>query len=135
MSQCLTCRFYDRRGQRAAESRGLQWGLCRRDAPQLNTANAKAHGIEGVWATVRDDDWCGQWEAQRGPEIVSPSAAVLAQGAKSAGGAPRTAAMAGPRTQTLPQGPRVAGPAGVARAVPMHGPITSAYKPNGGKTK
>lgn len=65
MSQCLTCQYYDRKSARAADARGLQWGLCRRDAPHLNTVNAKAHAIEGIWPTVRDDDWCGQWQAQR----------------------------------------------------------------------
>ncbi len=65
MSQCVHCHFYDRKSARASDARGLQWGLCRRDAPHLNPVNAKMHTIEGVWPTVRDDDWCGQWQAQR----------------------------------------------------------------------
>ena len=65
MSQCVSCHFYDRKSARASDARGLQWGLCRRDAPHLNPVNAKMHAIEGVWPTVRDDDWCGQWQAER----------------------------------------------------------------------
>ncbi len=64
MSKCVSCQYYDRKSARAGESRGLQWGLCRRDAPRLNPVNPKMHAIEGVWPTVRDDDWCGRWHAQ-----------------------------------------------------------------------
>ena len=28
----------------------------------LNPQNAKSYMIEGVWPTVRDDDWCGEWK-------------------------------------------------------------------------
>jgi hypothetical protein len=28
----------------------------------LNPINAKSYMIEGVWPTVRDDDWCGEWK-------------------------------------------------------------------------
>lgn len=28
----------------------------------LNPVNAKSYMIEGVWPTVRDDDWCGEWK-------------------------------------------------------------------------
>ena len=125
MSQCLNCQFYDRKSQRAADARGLQWGLCRREAPLLNPVNQKAHAIEGVWPTVRDDDWCGRWEAQRGTEVAMPSAATLAQSAAKSANA-RAPAMAGPRTQTLASGPRTLpigtsqGP-NITRTVPLQG--------------
>jgi hypothetical protein len=28
----------------------------------LNPSNTKSYMIEGVWPTVRDDDWCGEWK-------------------------------------------------------------------------
>lgn len=78
MSKCVSCMYYDRKSARAGEARGVQWGLCRRDAPRLNPVNAKTHAIEGVWPTVRDDDWCGRWHAQtrRAGEAVSTAASV-----------------------------------------------------------
>jgi hypothetical protein len=39
-----------------------QQGLCRRAPPVLSPINPKAYFIEGVWPTVRDDDWCGEWK-------------------------------------------------------------------------
>jgi len=120
VTQCLSCQFYDRKSARAADARGLQWGLCRRDAPQLNPSNSKSHAIEGVWPTVRDDDWCGEWQAQRKSEVAAPSATVLVQST--------TKAAQGPRTQTLASGPRT---------LPMNGgaaAIAAGYKPTAGKT-
>jgi hypothetical protein len=29
----------------------------------LSPVNAKVSMIEGVWPTIRDDDWCGEWKA------------------------------------------------------------------------
>ena len=126
MSQCLSCQHYDRKSARAADARGLQWGLCRRDAPQLNTTNAKSHAIEGIWPTVRDDDWCGQWQASRNAQASTPTATVLVQNASRAAQGPRTQQM-GPRTQQMPTGPRT---------LPMNGgaaAIAAGYKPTGGK--
>jgi hypothetical protein len=28
----------------------------------LNPVNPKPYMIEGIWPTVRDDDWCGEWK-------------------------------------------------------------------------
>ena len=28
----------------------------------LHPAPGKTYQIEGVWPTVRDDDWCGEWK-------------------------------------------------------------------------
>ncbi|MEO8485611.1 MAG: hypothetical protein ABI585_04665, partial [Betaproteobacteria bacterium] len=37
-------------------------GQCRRNAPQLSPINPKNYMIEGVWPTVRDEDWCGEFK-------------------------------------------------------------------------
>lgn len=122
MSQCLTCQFYDRKTVRAADARGLQWGLCRREAPQLSPSNPKSHAIEGVWPTVRDDDWCGQHQAARKAEGVTPAATLVQGGATPAQAPARvpSAAATGPRT------------------LPMHGgaaAIAAGYKPTAHKSK
>ena len=59
MDRCTTCQYYDR------QNKGPGVGQCRREAPSLSPLNAKAYMIEGVWPTVRDDDWCGEWKAGR----------------------------------------------------------------------
>ena len=121
MSQCLTCHFYDRRNART-EARGLQWGLCRHNPPQLHPINAKTHAIEGVWPTVRDDDWCGQWRAATRPDATTPARV----------------------TGTTPQGPRAPGDVPTQPGVPsaprtlLHGgasAIAAGYKPTPGKPK
>lgn len=63
MEKCLGCHFYDRQLNNQADSRGIQWGQCRRSAPMLHPINQKSFMIEGVWPHVRDDDWCGEWKA------------------------------------------------------------------------
>jgi hypothetical protein len=82
LSKCVSCQYYDRKNVRAGEARGVQWGLCRRDAPSLNPVNPKMHAIEGIWPTVRDDDWCGRWHAQvrqsAEPATTSSGATVTA---------------------------------------------------------
>jgi hypothetical protein len=61
VEKCMTCQYYDRKHGKA-QSSAPQWGQCRRSAPMLNPLNAKSYMIEGVWPTVRDDDWCGEWK-------------------------------------------------------------------------
>lgn len=61
MEKCNTCQYYDRR-QVNGVSGAPQTGLCRRAAPMLNPVNAKPYMIEGIWPTVREDDWCGEWK-------------------------------------------------------------------------
>lgn len=61
MEKCTTCQYYDRR-QMNGVSGAPQTGQCRRTAPMLNPVNAKPYIIEGIWPTVRDDDWCGEWK-------------------------------------------------------------------------
>jgi hypothetical protein len=58
----MGCHFYDRQNGKQAETRGTQWGQCRRSAPMLHPINQKSYMIEGVWPHVRDDDWCGEWK-------------------------------------------------------------------------
>ena len=62
MEKCQTCQYYDRR--KAAAGSAPNSGQCRRAAPHLSpvSVNAKSYQIEGVWPTVRDDDWCGEWK-------------------------------------------------------------------------
>jgi hypothetical protein len=59
----MGCQFYDRKNA-SGEGRSPQWGQCRRTSPMLSPMTAKSYMIEGVWPTVRDDDWCGEWKSQ-----------------------------------------------------------------------
>ncbi|MCC6195921.1 MAG: hypothetical protein IT518_15800 [Burkholderiales bacterium] len=72
MEKCIGCHFYDRHHNNQTDSRGIQWGQCRRSAPMLHPINQKSFMIEGVWPHVRDDDWCGEWKgagvARRGEQ-------------------------------------------------------------------
>jgi hypothetical protein len=61
VEKCTTCQYYDRRHVNGV-SGAPQTGQCRRTAPMLNPVNAKPYLIEGIWPTVRDDDWCGEWK-------------------------------------------------------------------------
>ena len=62
MEKCMTCQFYDRKAAKGSTGGSPSWGQCRRSAPLLNPVNAKSYMIEGIWPTVRDDDWCGEWK-------------------------------------------------------------------------
>lgn len=62
MEKCVGCQYYDRQTGKQTDSRGVQWGQCRRAAPMLHPINQKSYMIEGVWPHVRDDDWCGEWK-------------------------------------------------------------------------
>lgn len=62
MEKCTTCQFYDRKAAKGSAGAAPSWGQCRRSAPLLNPINAKSYMIEGIWPTVRDDDWCGEWK-------------------------------------------------------------------------
>jgi hypothetical protein len=63
VERCIGCQYYDRGKNRATDQGVLRWGQCRRSAPVLSPVNAKVSMIEGVWPTIRDDDWCGEWKA------------------------------------------------------------------------
>lgn len=77
MDKCAGCQYYDRQTGKQTDSRGVQWGQCRRSSPMLHPINQKSYMIEGVWPHVRDDDWCGEWKAssrraeRRDPDTVS----------------------------------------------------------------
>ena len=62
MDRCTSCQYYDR-NHRNADAKSPNAGQCRRAAPMLSPLNQKSYMIEGVWPTVRDDDWCGEWKA------------------------------------------------------------------------
>ncbi|MEP7330194.1 MAG: hypothetical protein ABI777_13365 [Betaproteobacteria bacterium] len=72
------------------DTRGVQWGQCRRTAPMLHPIVAKSYMIEGVWPHVRDDDWCGEWKMAQRPLQVRPSENAGA-GPLHAGNVPTTA--------------------------------------------
>ncbi len=81
MDKCMSCQFFDRKNG-SAEGRSPQWGQCRRTSPLLSPVTAKSYMIEGVWPTVRDDDWCGEWRTQAAPRRISETlnAALAAKG-------------------------------------------------------
>ncbi len=60
MDRCVTCMYYDR--HKAGGDKVANAGQCRRSGPALSPINQKSYMIEGVWPTVRDDDWCGEWK-------------------------------------------------------------------------
>ena len=62
MERCTTCMYYDRI-KMAGDVKAGNAGQCRRSGPSLSPINQKSYMIEGVWPTVRDDDWCGEWKA------------------------------------------------------------------------
>jgi hypothetical protein len=62
VERCTSCQYYDR-NQRNGDAKSPNAGQCRRAAPMLSPINQKSYMIEGVWPTVRDDDWCGEWKA------------------------------------------------------------------------
>ena len=88
MERCIGCHYYDRGKIRTSDQGSLRWGQCRRTAPALSPINVKASMIEGVWPTVRDDDWCGEWKAltrqPRRSDRTSEGTAIAAVGPKPA---------------------------------------------------
>ena len=64
MEKCVACQYYDRDNGQASE-RGVRWGKCRRSGPMVHPTSAKTYMVEGIWPSVRDDDWCGQFTADK----------------------------------------------------------------------
>ena len=62
MERCVSCLYYDR-AKAGSDAKAANAGQCRRAGPTLSPINQKSYMIEGVWPTVRDDDWCGEWKA------------------------------------------------------------------------
>jgi len=118
VEKCVACQFYDR-GNSQSDTRGIQWGQCRRSAPRLHPVNQKTFMIEGVWPHVRDDDWCGEWkaaarraESRPGLDIGAMPLTGLPSAPARPGGAPGrsdvlmpAAAAAGPRIPLAPPAP------------------------------
>ncbi|MBS0319570.1 MAG: hypothetical protein JSR18_03445 [Proteobacteria bacterium] len=92
MERCQECQFFESQNGAASVQ-----GLCRRHAPSLSPLNAKPYMIEGVWPTVRTDDWCGEWRTlarraeARPAEVLN---AISANGAMT----PRVTALPTPPT-------------------------------------
>ena len=80
MERCQNCQYYDRHGGSGAAGKSTNGGQCRRHAPLLSPNSAKNYLIEGVWPTVRDEDWCGEFKgsaAQRRPDSTQRADALL----------------------------------------------------------
>lgn len=93
MEKCVTCHYYDRRNSRAVDGRAARAGQCRKMAPLLSPSPSKAYLVEGVWPTVRDDDWCGEWKIlPRRPGLVASAALPLAVAGAMAVAAPNESA-------------------------------------------
>jgi hypothetical protein len=47
----------------------------------VHPTSAKAYLVEGVWPSVRDDDWCGEWTAakRKGDSMASDPRNLLMQ--------------------------------------------------------
>lgn len=104
MDKCINCQFYDRKREKPAESRALQWGQCRRTAPMLNPTTAKSYMIEGVWPTVRDDDWCGEWKlnARRADTRVAESLTTASHAVSMSAVLPRLSPINAAPATTVP---------------------------------
>lgn len=93
MEKCVTCHYYDRRNSRTVDGRMARAGQCRKMAPLLSPNPSKSYLVEGVWPTVRDDDWCGEWKIlPRRPGQVAAAALPLAVAGAMAEAAPNAAA-------------------------------------------
>ena len=62
VDRCVNCQYYDRHPSTGAGGKSAHAGQCRRSAPMLSPVNPKTYMIEGVWPTVRDEDWCGEFK-------------------------------------------------------------------------
>ena len=120
MERCQNCQYYDRHGGNGAGGKSTNGGQCRRHAPQLSPNSAKNYLIEGVWPTVRDEDWCGEFKAagQRRSDTQRADALLGAIGTAA------SAAMASPGSATTTTLPRVGASAatpssiGIVRSAP-----------------
>ena len=99
MDRCGNCQFYDRHGGNGAGGKSSNGGQCRRHAPQLSPNTAKNYLIEGVWPTVREEDWCGEIKltSQRRSETQRADALLGAIGTAA------TSAAGSGSTSTLPR--------------------------------
>ena len=78
MDRCLNCHYYDRNPSTGAGGKSANAGQCRRNSPMLSPVNPKTYMIEGVWPTIRDEDWCGEFRASVRRSETSRADALLA---------------------------------------------------------
>ena len=123
VERCTTCTYYDRH-KGGGDAKAANAGQCRRNSPMLSPINQKSYMIEGVWPTVRDDDWCGEWKTQQrrvdtsrlGDVLATPLTSpfpgsppqpprVTAQAARAALGALTGGELRPPSVSTLPLAP------------------------------
>ena len=112
MDRCQNCQYYDRHGGTGAAGKSTNGGQCRRHAPQLSPNSAKNYLIEGVWPTVRDEDWCGEFKGSAAQRRADGSTTQRADALLGAIGTAAAAAMSTPSApSTLPRvGPAAASP-------------------------
>jgi hypothetical protein len=122
MERCVSCHYYDRHNAKSGEGKSAHTGQCRRTSPLLNPINMKSYMIEGIWPTVRDDDWCGEWKSlvrhvapAMAHEPINPEVPAMRTAMSEARPRPTVVAapQPGPRVplapvSTLPGQPRVA---------------------------
>ncbi|HET7260468.1 MAG TPA: hypothetical protein VFK60_01400 [Casimicrobiaceae bacterium] len=103
MMRCVGCRFYDRNERLSADGGDLRWGRCRRSVPALHPVDGRTFSAEGVWPRVRDDDWCGAWEARgaHAEPAALPADSLLASAGQRGDPAMPAAAAAGPRESLM----------------------------------
>lgn len=93
MDRCLNCQYFDRNP--SAGGKSAHAGQCRRHAPSLSPINPKTYMIEGVWPTVRDEDWCGEYKlGGRRPDTQRADALIGAIGAATPPAMPRVGGIA-----------------------------------------
>lgn len=99
MDRCQHCQHYDRNPSGAGSGKSPNAGLCRRHAPSLSPINPKTYLIEGIWPTVRDEDWCGEFKlASRRSEAPRADALIGALASLSPQPSPPAASPASPAT-------------------------------------
>jgi hypothetical protein len=114
VERCGQCQYYDRHGGNGAGGKSTHGGQCRRHAPQLSPNTAKNYLIEGVWPTVRDEDWCGEFKASSAARRSDTQRADALLGAIGTAAAAALAAPVPVSTSTLPRvGPAAAAPASI----------------------
>ena len=116
MEKCVGCQYYDR-DEAHAQEKGVRWGKCRRTGPMVHPVATKSYLVEGVWPSVRDDDWCGEWAASKrrtDAAAIDARNALLMQSAAS----PVRASM-GPAASLMVPVPSA--PAGEAPVIPIAG--------------
>jgi len=100
MDRCQHCQYYERNPSGGGGGKSPSAGLCRRHSPALSPINPKTYLIEGVWPTVRDEDWCGEFklaarrsDAPRADALIGTLASVPTGTSASTSSLPRFGAL------------------------------------------